>query len=62
MISTPIYFEATDKVKLFGILSLPENFKKNEVLISIHGQASNCTKDREQIIGKFLIEKNIPYF
>ena len=62
MISTPKYFKAEDGLELFGILNLPDNYSTEEIVISIHGQASKCTNDRERQTSKLLAESGIPYF
>lgn len=57
-----IYFESTDGISLFGLLHKPINSIKNEVVISTHGMGSNCTKERDDIIAKKLVENGIAYF
>lgn len=57
-----IYFESTDGISLFGLLHKPVNSIKKEVVISIHGMGSNCTKERDDIIAKKLVENGIAYF
>ena len=57
-----IYFESTDGISLFGLLHKPVNSIKNEVVISTHGMGSNCTKERDDIIAKKLVENGIAYF
>ena len=62
MISTPKYFKAEDGLELFGILNLPDNYSTEEIVISIHGQASKCTNGREREFSKTFAESGIPYF
>ena len=62
MISTPKYFKAEDGLELFGILNLPDNYSTEEIIISVHGQASKCTNGREREFSKTFAESGIPYF
>lgn len=63
-----VYFEATDGIKLFGILhrkeveeyQLIEQCK--EVVLSVHGMTSNCFKKREDIFAKEFTDNGIDYF
>lgn len=56
-----IYFEASDKTELVGLLEKPEK-TTNKVVISIHGMQSNCLKQRETILSNKITEAGIAYF
>ena len=56
-----IYFLATDGIKLDGLLYTSKN-KTEDIILSIHGMATNCMKKRETIMAKFANENNIDYF
>ena len=55
-----IFFKATDGVDLKGILYKTNN-KTKKVLISIHGMATNCIKERDDIIAKNVNIANIDF-
>ena len=55
-----VYFEATDKVNLNGIL-YHNDTETNEIVISIHGMETNCIKRREDIIAEELESVEIDY-
>lgn len=46
-----IFFNATDGVNLKGIIYKSSNITK-KVLISVHGMATNCLKERDEIIAQ----------
>ena len=56
-----IYFLATDGIKLDGLLYTSKH-KTEDIILSIHGMATNCMKKRETIMAKFANENNIDYF
>ena len=56
-----IYFLATDGIKLDGLLYTSKN-KTEDIILSIHGMATNCMKKRETIMAKLANENNIDYF
>ena len=56
-----IYFLATDGIKLDGLLYRSKN-KIEDIILSIHGMATNCMKKRETTMAKFANENNIDYF
>lgn len=56
-----IYFEASDRTELVGLLETPEKQTK-KVVISIHGMQSNCLKQRETILSNKIAEAGIAYF
>ena len=56
-----IYFLATDGIKLDGLLYRSKN-KTEDIILSIHGMATNCMKKRETTMAKFANENNIDYF
>ena len=56
-----VYFETEDNIKLFGLLSKPNNNTK-KIVISVHGMQSNCFKKREDILGTKINEAGIAYF
>ena len=56
-----IYFLATDGIKLDGLLYTSKN-KTEDIILSIHGMATNCMKKRETTMAKFANENNIDYF
>ena len=45
------FFKATDGVDLKGVIYKTQN-KTNKVLISIHGMATNCIKERDEKIAE----------
>lgn len=55
-----VYFNATDKVELRGIL-YKSNKKTEKILISIHGMATNFLKEREEAIAEEVNKINIDY-
>ena len=55
------FFQATDSVKLSGILYNGEN-TTNKIIISVHGMATNCMKMRDEVIAKMANEIGIDYF
>lgn len=56
-----IYFLATDGIKLDGLLYTSKN-KTEDIILSIHGMATNCMKKRETAMAKLANENNIDYF
>ena len=56
-----IYFLATDGIKLDGLLYRSKNTTE-DIILSIHGMATNCMKKRETTMAKFANENNIDYF
>ena len=54
-----IHFKATDGVKNKGLLYKGEN--NNKIIISIHGMATTCIKERDEQILKKAQEINIDY-
>ena len=56
-----IYFLATDGIKLDGLLYTSKN-KTEDIILSIHGMATNCMKKRETTMAKFANQNNIDYF
>lgn len=68
MIMEKIYFEATDGIKLFGLLHKAEEQEyqilnhEKAVVLSVHGMTSNCFKKREDIFAKEFTDNNIDYF
>ena len=56
-----IYFLATDGIKLDGLLYTSKN-KTEDIILSIHGMATNCMKKRETTMAKLANENNIDYF
>ena len=56
-----IYFLATDGIKLDGLLYTSKN-KTEDIILSIHGMATNCMKKKETTMAKFANENNIDYF
>lgn len=56
-----IYFEASDRTELVGLLEKPEKPTKRAV-ISIHGMQSNCLKQRETILSNKIVESGTAYF
>ena len=56
-----IYFLATDGIKLDGLLYTSKN-KTEDIILSVHGMATNCMKKRETTMAKFANENNIDYF
>lgn len=58
MITNTIFFKATDGVDLKGIIYKSQE-KTQKILISIHGMATNCIKERDEKIAKKLNEINI---
>jgi len=56
-----IYFEASDKTELVGLLEKPEK-ETSKVVISIHGMQSNCLKQRETILSNEITKAGIAYF
>ena len=57
-----VYFDAEDRVQLFGLLHTGEEKNETEVVISTHGMGSNCLKKRDDIIAQKLTSNNIAYF
>lgn len=63
-----IYFDATDNLRLFGVLHKSEGPEyqilnsKKEVVLSVHGMTSNCFKKREDIFAKEFTDNGIDYF
>lgn len=55
------FFKATDGVDLKGIIYKTQS-KTNRVLISIHGMATNCLKERDEKIAEKANELNIDFF
>ena len=55
------FFKATDGVDLKGIIYKTQS-KTNKVLISIHGMATNCIKERDEKIAVKVNELNIDFF
>lgn len=56
-----VYFEATDRLELVGLLHKSDiNTKK--IIISVHGMTSNCLKKREDVIANFATKEVIDYF
>lgn len=53
-----IFFNAIDEVKLKGMI-YHSNQNNKEILISIHGMATNCLKHRDEVISKEINEENI---
>lgn len=53
-----IYFKATDGVDLKGIIYKTNN-KTKRILISIHGMATNCIKERDEKIAEKINKLNI---
>lgn len=53
-----IFFKAIDEVKLKGMI-YHSNQNNKEILISIHGMATNYLKLRDEIIGKEINQENI---
>ena len=51
------FFKATDGVDLKGVIYKTQN-KTNKVLISIHGMATNCIKERDEKIAEKVNEQN----
>ena len=55
------FFKATDGVDLKGVMYKNQS-KTNKVLISIHGMATNCLKERDEKIAEKANELNIDFF
>ena len=55
------FFKATDGVDLKGVIYKTQS-KTNRVLISIHGMATNCLKERDEKIAEKANELNIDFF
>ena len=55
------FFKATDGVNLKGVMYKNQS-KTNKVLISIHGMATNCLKERDEKIAEKANELNIDFF
>ena len=55
------FFKATDGVDLKGVIYKTQS-KTNKVLISIHGMATNCLKERDEKIAEKANELNIDFF
>lgn len=53
-----IFFKAIDEVKLKGMI-YHSNQNTKEILISIHGMATNCLKQRDEVISKEINQENI---
>ena len=56
-----IYFLATDRIKLDGLLSTCKD-KTEDIILSVHGMATNCMKKRETTMAKIANENGIDYF
>lgn len=56
-----IYFLATDGIKLDGLLSTCKD-KTEDIILSVHGMATNCMKKRETTMAKIANENGIDYF
>lgn len=54
------FFKATDGVDLKGIIYKSQN-KTQKILISIHGMATNCIKERDEKIAQKVNELNIDF-
>ena len=54
------FFKATDGVDLKGVMYKNQS-KTNKVLISIHGMATNCLKERDEKIAEKANELNIDF-
>ena len=54
------FFKATDGVELKGIIYKSKN-KTKKILISIHGMATNCIKQRDEKIAEKLNELDINF-
>lgn len=52
------FFKATDGVDLKGVIYKTQS-KTNRVLISIHGMATNCLKERDEKIAEKANELNM---
>lgn len=57
-----IYFLATDGIKLDGLLSTTCKDKTEDIILSVHGMATNCMKKRETTMAKIANENGIDYF
>lgn len=55
-----IYYYATDKVKLTGLIYKSKEPTK-KILISTHGMVTNCLKKRDETIARKLTENNIDH-
>lgn len=53
-----IFFKAIDEVKLKGMI-YHSNKESKDILISIHGMATNCLKQRDEVISKEINQENI---
>lgn len=53
-----IFFKAIDEVKLKGMI-YHSNQNTKDILISIHGMATNCLKQRDEVISKKINQENI---
>lgn len=53
-----IFFKAIDEVKLKGMI-YHSNQNTKDILISIHGMATNCLKQRDEVISKEINQENI---
>lgn len=68
MIIEKIYFNATDDIRLFGLLHRSENVgyqilnQEKAVVLSVHGMTSNCFKKREDIFAQEFTNNGIDYF
>lgn len=56
-----IFFEATDGLELSGLLYSSED-KTNKIIISVHGMASNCMKQRDYSIANAVVKEKVDYF
>ena len=54
------FFKATDGVKLKGIVYKSQS-KTQKILISVHGMATNCIKERDEKIAEKVNELNIDF-
>lgn len=57
-----VYYEAEDKLELFGLLHTGEDGRGEEVVISTHGMGSNCAKKRDDVIANKLTQARIDLF
>lgn len=58
-----IDFLATDKLQLTGFLyTKNKEMKSEDIVLSIHGMATNCFKKREDILIQKALENNIDFF
>ncbi len=58
-----INFLATDNLELTGFLYTKKSeIKSKDVILSIHGMATNCFKKREDVLIEKVLEKNMDFF